>query len=689
MRLSHDCKSVFMSGSYDGRSVEEDNLSLRKLAAALMSAAFMTPMFAQTPAPSIKILLPERTRLLEGQLVDLVLEIRNGTTVSGLTVYAGYENATSRFTTPVTADLDCNGSDDFVSRANLQSFQAGRVELLVRATVNGTPVTDRRVIDVQPFQRTLRRNIILFIGDAMGTAYRDAARLVDRAIVDANGKNSFRGGYFDSLTEMDKMPVSGMSMTYGSDSIVPDSANTGSAWATGNKTYLNAVNVFEDGTDCKWRFNGQQNAANEPFMKDNPRVENLWQYLKRVAGYRTGIVSTASVTDATPAVEGAYAAFRQQRLEIARQFRENPMLNGAPAFDVILGGGADPFTAAGRTDRRDLIAEFRSLGYRTVSNATDLAAISGPAPLIGLFKSGTSPAPAANGIATATDANMDVAYDKLGLQRPASEPTANLGAFTDQPMLDLMTREAIDVLSADGRNFILMVEAASIDKQSHPNNAAGTIWDAIEMDRAVGEARKFAASRDQRDTLVVVTADHDQSMHIIGVSNIPDAEFFDRNKKNDVSFSTAAGTQGFSVYGDSYSNARAGLPFINTSTTNSNNTGAAGMPGSFAPANSAAQPETSTYSTYFGLTAYKAGPRGYPANSGTGLRRLAVGYRTGDHTGSSVPVTAEGPGALLFTGYMDQSDLFFKIATVASTDTTDLDKALDLMQRIGPKTIGK
>jgi alkaline phosphatase len=664
-------------------------VSLRIFAAALLSAAFVTPVFAQKPAPSIRILLPERTRLLEGQYVDVVLEVRNANNVSGLNVFATGQYLTSKFSAPVKTELDCNASSDYVYRAPLQSFQAGNIELVATVTADGETITDRRVIEVRPFNRPLRRNMILFIGDAMGTAYRDAARLVDRAIVDNNGKNSFRGGFFDSLTEMDKMPVSGMVMTYGTDSIVPDSANTGSAWATGNKTFLNAVNVFEDGTDCKWRFNGQQNAANEQFMKDNPRVENLWQYLKRKWGYRTGIVSTAAITDATPAVEGAYVAFRQQRLEIARQYRENPMLGGNPAFDVILGGGADPFTAAGRPDKRDLVQEFQSLGYRNVKNATELAAISGPQPLIGLFKSGTAPAPAASGIATATDANMDVAYDKLGLQRPASEPTANLGAFPDQPMLELMTRKAIEVLSSRGDNFILMVEAASIDKQSHPNNAAGTIWDAIEMDRAVGVARAFASGKEAKETLIVVTADHDQSMHIIGVSNIPDAEYFDRNKKNDVSFSTAAGTQGFSVYGDSYSNARAGLPFINGSTGASNNTGRGGMPGSFAPTASSAQPETSTYSTYFGSTAYKAGPKGYPANSGSGVRRLAVGFRTGDHTGSSVPVTAEGPGAILFTGYMDQTDIFFKMAAAASNDTTDLDKALERMQRIDVKTIGK
>src|SRR5260370_23177818 len=98
---------------------------------------------------------------------------------------------------------------------------------------------------------------------------------------------------------------------------------------------------------------------------------------------------------------------------------------------------------------------------------------------MGLLKGSVNPAPARNGMATAVDVNMDVAYDKLGLQRPASEPTPDLGEFTDQPMLDLMTQKAIDVLSSGSTPapFILMVEGASIDKQSHPNQAAGTVWD--------------------------------------------------------------------------------------------------------------------------------------------------------------------------------------------------------------------
>src|SRR5215831_5750663 len=297
---------------------------LRLTCASLFCIA---PVVMGQTTPNVRILLPERTRLLQGQLVDLVLEVRNAKAVTGLRVTAGDADITTKFGAPAAADLDCAGGSNLVIRANLQSFSTpGSVKLTASMSADGTAVTDSRTIEVRPFTLPAdgsRRNVILFIGDAMGTAYRDAARLVGRAIVDANGKNSLREGFFDSLLEMDKMPVSVMSMTYGSDSVVPDSANTGSAWATGNKTFLASVNSFTDGTDCKWRFNGQTNATTLPYMLDNPRVENLWQYLKRRFGYRTGIVSTADITDATPAVEGSYSAYRQARAEIARQYLEN------------------------------------------------------------------------------------------------------------------------------------------------------------------------------------------------------------------------------------------------------------------------------------------------------------------------------------------------------------------------------
>jgi alkaline phosphatase len=671
------------------------------LAGALWTVAVSSSLYAQG-TPNVRILLPERTRVLQGQLFDIAIEVRNAGAASGLKVTAGNTDLSSKFSALVRKDLDCDTTSDWFARADLQSFDTpGDVKIDVSLSADGRTITDSRTVTVREFNPPIgsRKNVILFIGDAMGTAYRDAARLTYRAIVDDKGKNSFREGFFDNLLEMDKMPVSGMSMTYGIDAVVPDSANTGSAWATGNKSFGGALNsLVVDGTDCKWRYTGTTNTTTLPDMLDNPRVETLWQYLKRKYGYRAGIVSTAAITDATPAAEGAYVAYRQARLEIARQYRESPMLGGSPAFDVIMGGGADPFTAQGRAggDKRNLIAEFQSLGYRYVTNASQLKSIQFGQPVLGLFKGSAAPATSSNGIATA-DVNMDVAYDKLKLKRPASEPDPSFGSYTDQPMLDLMTEKAIEVLSQayggfpGSSPFILMVEGASIDKQSHPNNAAGTIWDTIELDKSVGVARAWAAKRVTKDTLIVVTADHDQSMSIIGVSNVPDSEYFDRAKSTKISYTTPAGTSDFTVWGDAYANARAGYPFNNASDVNSNNGGARRMPGSFPVNDVTAAPETSTISTYDGVTAYKLDPaNGYPVNSGTGIRRIAVGFRTGDHTGSSVPVTAEGPGAYLFTGYMDQTDIFHKMATAISTDTTDADKLIDALQTVkNPKTYGK
>jgi hypothetical protein len=100
------------------------------------------------------------------------------------------------------------------------------------------------------------------------------------------------------------------------------------------------------------------------------------------------------------------------------------------------------------------------------------------------------------------------------------------------------------------------------------------------------------------------------------------------------------------------------------------NTGAQFSPGTIVLSQKADVPASDTYVTYSGFPAFSlVSKTGYPTNSAASeqmLRRLAVGFRTGDHTGTSVPVTAQGPGAFLFTGYMDQTDIFFKMATSLS-----------------------
>lgn len=596
----------------------------------MIAAADVAIVKAQT-APRVRINLPERFRVLNNQYFDLRIEVEGlNSSRSRLTLEVEGANGTEKFNFDGEVEQTQNNDNNPNTNDRAWTYRKVNFDTAGLKTVRAI-ITDGRTIyglatqiSVQEFNLNRNKNIILYIGDAMGTAYRDASRIVAQSTA-----NRFREGFFDEQQQMDRMPVTGMSMTYSLDTIVPDSANTGTAWATGNKAVNGSLNVFPDNND--FRYDPSTPAtiqATKQFMLDNPRVETLWQYLKRRHGYKTGIVSTSDVADATPAAEGAHTFTRSLLKDVARQYVDGSINTGVQ-FDVIMGGGLEHFnarTTANSGDTRNLVTELQSAGFAYVANRTQLNAVSdtnAPAKLLGLFRTG----------------NMNVAYDKLLLSRPTDEPQPNFGGFTDQPYLDEMTAKAINTLKKDNSPFILMVEGASIDKQSHPNYAVGQVWDTIEFDKSVGVGRAFmnATPASRANNLVIVTADHDQSMSIIGVvdSTVPNV----------------------------VQNVIATLPY-----PNGNRSAAEGMIGTVN-----AVGETSGFPNYEDAN----GDR-YPENNNR--YRLKVGYRTGNHTGSSVPVTAEGAGALLFFGYYDQTDIFFKMAKSLTLNTTALDQALNLKQ---------
>ncbi|MEO8071803.1 MAG: alkaline phosphatase [Acidobacteriota bacterium] len=584
---------------------------------------------AQFVPPTIRIVVPERFRVLTDQFFDLRIEAENlgsSRVRPQITVYD--ENGKQELINyagqyEVTSDNDNNPNNiDRAYTYRKMSFSKPGIKTIQVVVADGRRLYGSITqISVQDFDLRGQKNIVLFIGDAMGTAYRDSSRIVAQSTA-----NRFREGWFDELQQMDKMPVTGMMMTYSLENIVPDSANTASAWSNGNKTVNGALNVFPDNND--FRYSSSNLQATKQYALDNPRIETLWQYLKRLYNYKTGIVSTADITDATPAGEGAHSVTRSLLNDIARQYVDGT-INPGIQFDVIMGGGLEHFTqrtAANSGDTRNLVAELQNSGFTYVQNRAELNAINtanSPARLLGLFRTG----------------NMNVAYDKLNLTRPADEPAPNFGGFTDQPYLDEMTDKAIAALDKGNSPFILMVEGASIDKQSHPNYAAGQIWDNIEFDKAVGIGRAFTNRNEQSQAknLIVTTADHDQSMSIIGAvdTSVPNAV---QNVISTLIYPNANRGQG--------------------------NLGIENRVG-----------ETSGFPDYEDTN----GDR-YPEN--TNRIRIKVGYRTGDHTGSSVPVTAEGAGALIFYGYYDQTDIFFKMAKVLSMNTQPLDNALEYKQKV-------
>ena len=81
--------------------------------------------------------------------------------------------------------------------------------------------------------------MILFIGDGMSGAHRVAARLLAKGMAE--------GKAFGKLA-MDDMPQMALVATAGMDSIITNSANSASAYATGHKSVVNAMGVYPDRT---------------------------------------------------------------------------------------------------------------------------------------------------------------------------------------------------------------------------------------------------------------------------------------------------------------------------------------------------------------------------------------------------------------------------------------------------------
>jgi alkaline phosphatase len=270
--------------------------------------------------------------------------------------------------------------------------------------------------------------------------------------------------------------------TAGSDSIITDSANSASAYATGHKTATAATGVYADRTAS-------------PF--DDPKVETIASLAKRRNGMAIGIVTNTEVEDATPAAMVAHTRRRGAYSEIVAQFF-------AARPDVLMGGGAAYFLPQGapgsrRKDDVDYVARFRDAGYAIATTKTELDVVNTKVDtrqLLGLFAPG----------------NMDGALDRKFLKG------GGVKKFPDQPDLTEQVQSALDILSKNDAGFFLMVESGMIDKYAHALDMERAVYDTIMLDNAVGLARKWAQARGD-DTLILVIADHNHPNSLVGTIN--------------------------------------------------------------------------------------------------------------------------------------------------------------------------
>ncbi|MCS7008968.1 MAG: alkaline phosphatase, partial [Chthoniobacterales bacterium] len=246
--------------------------------------------------------------------------------------------------------------------------------------------------------------------------------------------------------------VNGLMDTASLDSLVTDSAAASTAWGSGFRVRNGSINCLPDGT----------------------KLTPIAQIAKE-RGKRIGVVTTATVTHATPAGFAAITPNRDDEFLIASQY--------LGLVDVALGGGSYFFLPESRLDRKDLVRSFQEHGYTFVENREQLRAVpQNTSKMLGLFSSSHLPY------------RIDVEGNDFLVGRI--------------PSLAEMTEIALRVLK-NSEGFLLQVEGARIDHAAHHNDIATLLREQLEFDQAIGVVLNFVA--EYPDTLVIITTDHGNS----------------------------------------------------------------------------------------------------------------------------------------------------------------------------------
>lgn len=300
--------------------------------------------------------------------------------------------------------------------------------------------------------------IFLFIGDGMGL---NAVTLTEKL----SGELPF--------TDFEGM---GLVSTYDTTSLIPDSASSGTAIATGKKTYSSAIAV--DG-------NGK-------------KLQSIATVLKNEHNMRVGIITTANLNHATPGVFYAHSKSRYNYYEIGSAL-------AGSGFDLFIGGeflDAD----GGEVNLVDMAVAG---GYTLLDSAEEIKSRkkAGEKYLI-----------------------IDPHTDSSGMMSFAIERERGAMSLADYVEL------SIDTLDNEN-GFFIMCEGARIDSALHANDAATAVGEVSAFGDAVREAVKFYKKHPD-ETLILVTADHETSGLALGYEGMGYTTDLDALKAQRISYLT-------------------------------------------------------------------------------------------------------------------------------------------------------
>ena len=344
---------------------------------------------------------------------------------------------------------------------------------IVLAALITVSMINGRPIAASESKGTKAKYLFLFIGDGMGVAQRNAAELYL-----AREKGVSRPE--DARLVMNTFPAQGMNTTYDLTSVIPDSASTATALSCGHKTKSGVI-----GEDAEAKVS----------------YENIAEVAKR-KHFKVGILSTVSLDHATPAAFYAHVPSRKQMYDICMQLANS-------GFDYFAGGQLLEPLDKKDPNKPNALETCKKNGYKIAVGREAFKAL----------KPGIGKVIAMNALVD-QDAAMYYKLDQDYNQ--------------DQISLAEYLAKGIKLLD-NPQGFFIMVEGGKIDWACHANDAAASIHDTLALDEAVAEAVKFYQHH-PKETLIVVTGDHETGGMTIGFAGTQYSTFVDKIQYQKMSY---------------------------------------------------------------------------------------------------------------------------------------------------------
>ena len=288
----------------------------------------------------------------------------------------------------------------------------------------------------------------------------------------------------NSRIAVDRFPYSGIVLTHAENAIITDSASSATAYSTGRKTNNGALGVDSE----------------------NNKLENLTETLDQY-GFVSSLLATSEITHATPAAFAAHVDLRWKTDEISAQMIESKVA-------TFLGGGRHFFLPeemdGKRKDARNLLEEVN----------------------------------ASHTLLTTKDEMNDFNDNKLGKVfglfadehlRSIDSPDNHSSEPSLSEMLQFAVKRSGQFINNGCKGFFIMGEGSQVDWAGHSNNLEYLKREMQDLDSAVEWAFNYA--KQNTDTLVVVTADHETGGLLIEPANPAD---YNGNEVK-FSFNTAVG----------------------------------------------------------------------------------------------------------------------------------------------------